>query len=231
MTTRLQRGILTAVVATTLLGGPAAAQDLTAEQSIEAAMAGGAGAVWTARQVNLRVYTDDYWRPIVEQKAEEIQDAMPARGPRIRVIQEPERSCDAVEKLRFSQPTITVCSKPEANYAGSAMLHQHRKIVKNERAWLTLIPAGQGFGYDVNTACHELMHGVSWVNDNYSYRQDSCVQGGREDPGPWDVAFLAQAYGDHDTKANRRRAERREERQDERRQNGRRSGKHGGRNH
>lgn len=195
---------------------------------VQMEMADGSETVWTARKVNVRIFTNAYWQPLVAEAVAGIEAAMPPKGPRLRIIHEPERSCDWVNKQRYSQPTITVCSKDESWYAGSASLVKDHHIIAKERVYLTVI-TDHDLDFDRNTACHEMMHAVSWVNDNYAYTQDSCVQGMRVDPGPWDVAYLAQVYQRHDTKAERKRTERRDDRKDERRQNGRRGGKHGGR--
>jgi hypothetical protein len=197
----------------------ASAQEATAE------MAGGGGAVWTAKQVNVLLFTGSYWTPIIETMVKDARKALPPKGPRLNVKVMSPHSCEWVASQTYSQPTITFCEN-EAWYAGSTGLKSSHHIIQNKRAKVEVIADGD-LSYDRNTACHEMMHALAWVNDNYNYNKDSCVQGSRESFGPWDVNFLAKAYQKHDTKADRKREDNRHDR--DRRGNGRRGGKHGGR--
>lgn len=211
---------LSSVLSPSLLSIPSAsAQDVTTE------MAGGGGAVWTAKEVNVLLFTGSYWTPIIEKMVKDARKALPPKGPRLNVKVQSPHSCAWVSNQTYSQPTITFCEN-DAWYAGSTGLKSQHHIIQNKRATIEVITGGD-LSYDTNTACHEMMHALSWVNDNYHYNKDSCVQGNMESFGPWDVKFLAKAYQKHDTKADRRRDEHRQDR--DRRGNGRRGGKHGGR--
>lgn len=185
---------------------------------------GGAGSVWRADPVTVRIYADPDGVLLFREAVRGIQGALPPKGPRLKVREEPPRDCGEVARLRFDQPTITLCSDDsEALWAGEAQLRARHHVVRNNRATVQAWWSGD-LDYDRNTACHEMMHAVSWVNDDYRYDNDSCVQGERPTPGPWDVKYLASVYQDHDGK----RADRRDERRDQ--HNGRRGGKQGGRN-
>jgi hypothetical protein len=45
-------------------------------------------------------------------------------------------------------------------------------------------------------ACHEFMHALTHIGDNYGAVADSCVWGYRSDPGRWDINLLYKHFGD-----------------------------------
>lgn len=157
---------------------------------------GGGGAAWPDRSVDVRVFSDAYGSPIIEEAVRQISRIMPARGPRLNLILSGPADCREVKERRYSRPTITVCDAPYE--MDQTWLRSSGGEVKGGRAWVTMdLWEYGGIEADQNTACHELMHAVSWVDDNGAGvdKPDSCVHGLRPTPGPWDKAFLAKVYG------------------------------------
>jgi hypothetical protein len=47
-----------------------------------------------------------------------------------------------------------------------------------------------------NVVCHEFLHALTHIGDNYGAVADSCVWGNLPDPGGWDIDYLYRYFGD-----------------------------------
>lgn len=172
----------------------AMAQDIHPE-----AMGAGKGAVFTERVVDVHIYAGAYGTPLIVDAVRGIQAALPARGPRFRIKTHGLTDCGKVANQKFKRATITFCEVgPNDEWAGVTGLRAEHHVIQN-RAWIR----AQWYEYedfDRNTACHELMHAVSWVNDDYAADKDSCVHGDNPHPGSWDVRYLKKVYKKWDSK-------------------------------
>ncbi len=202
--------IVLGLVLAGMVSGSAGAQD------VDIARVGGGGAVWTQKNVEVRIYAGDYGTPILVEAVEGIAAALPGRGPNLRISRFGPKDCDSLREQRFKKPTITICEQEPTWYAGSTWLRDRHGMVKGDQAWVDVVWSGDR-DYDRNTACHEMMHAISWVDDDYQADRDSCVHGDNPTPGRWDRDYLAAVYQRHDTKKNGK----------ERRTEGRRNGKQG----
>ena len=104
-----------------------------------------------------------------------------------------------MRKQRFRKATITICSQPDGDGRGTTVYRVDHGTFAKKRVKINLVGDP---GHDnlapthQNTVCHEMLHALSGVNDGWS-RDGSCVRGTLDAPGPWDVAFLEQAYQRH----------------------------------
>ena len=141
-------------------GQGSAAQEVTAEKG------GGGGAVWTAKDVNVLLFAGDYWNPIIEKMTKDANKALPSKGPRLHVRVMDQHSCDWVRNQEFSQPTITFCDE-DAWYSGSTGAQQDHHTFLHDRVSVRLVRQGDDI-YNTNTVCHEYMHALAYVTDNYN---------------------------------------------------------------
>lgn len=197
-----RRTILTLILLIGIATGIMLGVALSTRGQVQPEAGGGGGAVWTARRVTVRIYTSEAWRPLVLQSVADLNAIMPRRGPKLRPRLMGEHSCEWVRKQRYRQPTITICSvPPPSGFWGSTALTPHHHTVKREMGRVKLIghPGhdDRSLEWHQNTACHELMHAISWVNDNYGSEPESCVQGELPHPGAWDRAYLQKVYRKH----------------------------------
>lgn len=79
---------------------------------------------------------------------------------------------------------IVICHDPEAAHPakiyanGMAYIYPPRDAPMRREAFL----------------CHEMMHALTGVRDNYNAEPESCVWGKRDSLGVWDVALLKSIY-------------------------------------
>lgn len=195
---RFQRGAMIALTAMMAWSGGAQGQ-VSSENK-----AGGKGAVWLEPRVQVRIYADQHGTPIIVEAVRGIERALPARGPRFTITTAPTRDCGAVARETFAQPTITICQNYDYRWDGETNARARHHVIQNRRATVELnFWGGLDDDDDRNTACHEMMHAVSWVRDNPKAKRKSCVQGSMTKPGRWDVQYLERVYQRHDTKAKR----------------------------
>ena len=228
MNKRQRIGLTLTAAAIMYLGVPAfaPAQEVTTEAG------GGGGAVFVSNSVDVHIYADAHNTPLIEGAIRSVERAMPERGPHFNIRRHDQvGDCLKIRRKDFKRPTITFCERESMAGSGTTVARAQHHVFKNDRVWVeALFYSDEEPGienlvtFDRNTACHEMMHAVSYVNDNYAYTEDSCVQGQRPDAGPWDVEFLAATYAKHDDKAHRKQHERRRDDRE-----GRRGGKQGGR--
>lgn len=181
--TRLRTGLY-AVVLLGLLALPVAAKP-----------EGGKGTVWRSTTVRVRIYTTANWHPLIARTIADYNAIMPQRGPTLVASIQPEKSCTWVRKQRFRKATITICSQPDGDGAGTTRYKRKNRTFADKRVKITLIgdASENRFNGSQNTVCHEMMHALTGIGDDSTPR-DSCVQGRLDAPGAWDVAYLEQAY-------------------------------------
>jgi hypothetical protein len=87
---------------------------------------------------------------------------------------------------------IVFCQLPsDSTYSGATSYRIHDGKITG--AQVGIHPAGV---HDENLLCHEMMHALTRVIDNYDARPDtSCVWGSLNEPGSWDIAMLESIYG------------------------------------
>ena len=157
------------------------------------AIAPAVSAVWRVESVRVPDYTTPQWEGMVEGMVEEFTTMLPETAPRLVYRRKPERSCDDLPR-RVATGTIIVCSTANASFVGwtrmwgdgTGIYRSH--IVLNDAAFGTR-------RYATNTICHELMHAITGIDDNYDRRPaTSCVWGDLAKPGRFDVAYAAKVY-------------------------------------
>jgi len=134
------------------------------------------------------------WTPQLQETVADFNANMPEKGPLLVVIKGDPVICDTQIKR-----TITVCGG-DGEYAGGeywglawGIGHSEMSIWMDvEGEWIPDSPD------EVEaTLCHELMHEVGLIDDNYNAMPDtSCVWGNLTDLGPWDIARLHAVWDD-----------------------------------
>ncbi|MBA2707355.1 MAG: hypothetical protein H0U59_06085 [Gemmatimonadaceae bacterium] len=141
-------------------------------------------------------YTAPAWDGVIAETVADFNAVMPKRGPRLVYVRKPHVACAPA-------PTTTVCSGIlGVGTAGLAYVTGGGgRIALND---LYAFPEDSA-GFPA-LACHELMHILADVGDNYgAFPSASCVWGYLSDPGPKDVELLRARYGgDKDKKHDRR---------------------------
>jgi hypothetical protein len=125
---------------------------------------------------------------------EEFNAVLPDTVPRLVYRRMPERSCEELSDRVFAG-AIVVCSAPTAPFVGMTGILSGNttivdtRIILNDRRFLNS-------RFATNTVCHELMHAVTGIRDNYDRRPNkSCVWGNLPTPGSFDVAYARKVYG------------------------------------
>ena len=140
------------------------------------------GGAWHKRTVIVRDYLPASRKADLEAVVAAFNDVLPKRAPHLRYVAMPEIPCDKVH----AKGQIAVCvdaslQDPETTYV------QKQRVISSAKI---AVPTTHG------ALCHEMMHALSDIADDYTfpYMTESCVQGGLETPGPFDVQFLRWAY-------------------------------------
>jgi hypothetical protein len=121
-----------------------------------------------------RVIVTDYTAsPVIAETVADFNRVMPRRGPRL-VYRAVSGQC--------AQP-LTVCPRELDGFAGLAYIGANR------------IEIDPDYRESENVACHEFMHVLARVGDNYDSDPASCLYGQLDDPGPTDIALLRERYG------------------------------------
>lgn len=162
---------------------------------------GGGSTVWRSNAVRVRIYTTANWQPLILRTIADYNAVMPERGPTLIPIIQPEHSCTWVRKQRFKKPTITICSQPDANGLGTTTFRSDHGTFAKRRVKIQLVgdPGNDRYQRHQNTVCHEMLHALAGAEhaklpDDTIPRPDSCLLGRLDAPGPWDIAYLEQAY-------------------------------------
>lgn len=134
--------------------------------------------------------TSTSWDGIIEETVNDFNAVMPKHGPRLLYVRGKVMACGE---------DFDICSGELVNgYLGLALLSDLGKghIQVSDTASLN------SDGMEV-VACHEFMHVLTLIRDNYGANPESCVWGYRKDPGPFDIAKLKSVYDrEHEKKAH-----------------------------
>jgi hypothetical protein len=141
-----------------------------------------------------RVVVKDYTTHFGAAVADTVNDfniVMPAHGPLL-VYQKMGGPCDG-------QPSDTAISVCEAYIPGAPFawawwwpgIHRWATIEINMAQPHALTPRD-----NEQIVCHEMMHAIAHIGDNYGAHAQSCVWGSLTDPGCFDVVKLAERFGD-----------------------------------
>jgi hypothetical protein len=122
-------------------------------------------------------HTGAAWKGVVAQTVADFNGVIPKRGPRLRYVRG-KGSCG------WEPRSIVIC---------------HDEIALPQFGGTTrhLVRLDPDYPERANAVCHELMHALTGIADNYDARVDSCVWGRLDAPGPFDVAHLREAFGRH----------------------------------
>lgn len=154
------------------------------------------GSVATATGSQDVIFVEDYssaaWNDTVSTNVAAFNVAMPKHGPKLVYVRRPETDCDDVPKRKKETKRIVICSMHDTRYAGYTI--GHRISLPSDP---TLHP--QASLTPLGVICHEFMHVLIGIpdHDNDGYREISCVWGGLDHPGPFDVERLASYFGKH----------------------------------
>jgi hypothetical protein len=139
---------------------------------------GGVDARRGQRVLVVRDYTSEAWAGVVEQTVDDFNAMEPI-------------SC-VVHPTQRRRSVLDICSVPEL--PSGARAHPRQKVI-------LLNDTYTGPYYDrfrATTACHEVMHILTRVDDNVGALPDqSCVWGELAQPGPFDIDLLRKTYGRH----------------------------------
>jgi hypothetical protein len=129
--------------------------------------------------------------PEVAQTVNDFRSIMPPRGPNLMVVEADVLTCDGISTcLGFDDHTVAgFAFYGDTSYAEGGMLLQPTDDPASRR----------------HLICHELMHILTHIEDDYSYTPnglvwghpgiDSCVWNTRETPGAFDIQELKKIYG------------------------------------
>ena len=158
-----------------------------------------ARAVWTTNSVRVYDYTSAAWRPVVAATVEEINAILPAKAPSLfyRVIG--ETPCDQIDP-QLHRDGIVVCTTPALASADELGLTEF--FVERGQISRVRITLSEEFDPTLrdNIVCHEFMHAITGIRDNYGALPDtSCVWGNLNAPGSFDAQYVRKLYKDKDT--------------------------------
>ncbi len=127
-------------------------------------------------------HTGDTWRSFIPETVEDFR----ALGLEVRYESGEEIACGQLPPNRDPKHRIVLCETASAEYGAQAFIGAGR-IQFTTRA-------SSSRGWQENVVCHEFMHMLAEVPDNYDSDPNSCVWGRLLDPGPTDVALLAKHH-------------------------------------
>lgn len=95
-----------------------------------------------------------------------------------------ELGCNHAPKKKKHARVIYVCETDlPPDRVGDSDAFGMRRMIRLDYAWQDTSDAP-------GIVCHELMHAVSGIRDNYNTQPDSCVWGNLDHLGSWDVQYL-----------------------------------------
>ena len=141
-----------------------------------------------AKRATLPVYdfSSEAWRDLVRTTVDEFNAVLPQSAPLLVYRSMKPGSCD---NSWDRKPGIVVCSTDRADIVGTSWGMRSAGQIR-------LSDARIGGGYADNTVCHEFMHVLTGIDDNYdALPETSCVWGFiLTAPGSFDVQALADTY-------------------------------------
>jgi hypothetical protein len=175
----LMLAAITAGLSWLLLGPPAVAKE----------------PVWQKKRVVVYDYTSAAWDGVIAQTVADFNAMLPKAAPRFVYQRMDAAPCDGIP---WTQRGIIACSSAFVGYedgiergglirgTGGSHGNRHVRVELSER-WSP--PQRPG------VACHEMMHALTGIPDNYGANPDSCVWGTLSSPGPFDAAYAKKVYG------------------------------------
>lgn len=160
------------------------------------------GVRWDQSRIPVFSHMNAEWQPLVKQQVALFNAMLPDRAPRLVYRAEPERLCPAIKGKRHKRG-ITICpidgdpvwfavTMPTYDWRTFGFKRVRVQIAQERMALYDDVTRSQ-------TVCHELMHAITGVRDDYDYPHlaTSCVQGALDEPGSWDRAFARRVYRKH----------------------------------
>ena len=149
-----------------------------------------ADGAWRGKRVVVNDYTSPAYKPAVADMVRAFNTMLPKHAPRLVYRPQPERPCSALDRAK-QRGTIAVC------LSGGSWDLTNSNVKRGELQWAMIILIGDDSPAErPNTICHEMMHAVTDVPDNYldPHAATSCVQGTLPYPGSWDAAYARKVY-------------------------------------
>lgn len=144
---------------------------------------------WREDVVVVRDYTGGRrWGPIIAAQVDALNAALPAGAPRFVYEDAGARAC---RELRSQQGSIAVCAQEHLTRPAVTSLLRRKQTVVGATIMLR---QDQVRVFGDNRVCHELMHAVTAIADDYRSEPESCVRGSVSTFGAWDIALLAAEY-------------------------------------
>ena len=133
-------------------------------------------------------YTGETWSGVVQQVVDDFNAVMPQHGPRLVYLREHNAPCGDLSPLPRD---VQVCTHPGFGHLGQVdypVWHKGRWHWSLIRVQATTIDKRR-------VVCHEMMHVLTNIGDNYDALPDqSCVWGTLDHPGPFDITELSTVY-------------------------------------
>ena|SRR5688500_7439718 len=155
---------------------------------------------WAGTTVPIHDYTSSDWDGIFGATVGQFNAMLAPGGPRLVYRRMSPTPCDAITTPKPKKwRGIVVCSSGTPlpnNFAGYTTWdvgwgQRQGLVLRRVQIALTFPVTGSQH----NLACHELMHAVTGIPDNYGAAPDtSCVWGDLPSPGSFDVAHAKQVY-------------------------------------
>jgi hypothetical protein len=141
------------------------------------------------RRVTVTVadYTTPEWVGVVEGMVAQFSAILGDWGPRLVYQRFEVRDCGAIPAPQVASRTA-ICSahNDPPPFSGTCAIGKAHDLI-------TLYDAAHTQArHRRQTVCHELMHALADVPDNYGSNPDSCVYGYLDHPGGADAALLAE---------------------------------------
>lgn len=148
------------------------------------------GNAWHRKTVAVNDYTSPAYQPYVAEMVAAFNAMLPKRAPKLIYRAHSERPCAQLARANEEGAIMVCLSGGEWDYTTA-----HAK--DGEIAWAKVVLIGDDPPEGRHaTICHELMHAVTDVDDNYldPHLETSCVQGATTFPGSWDKAYARKIY-------------------------------------
>ena len=143
-------------------------------------------------------YTSPTWDGFVVQAVADFNAILPKSGPRLKYVRMDQVPCENLQvgTPRGKERKIMVCSGSDPRSPGGQS-HGWWEAIRPTRIDLHegIMSRPEAAGERAIVLCHEMMHALTDIPDNYGAAPDtSCVWGSLSSPGPFDVAYIQDLY-------------------------------------
>lgn len=159
-------------------------------------------AVWRGSRVRLWDYQPEPWRWWLIRALIAFNEARPAHVPRIDYQPAPERLFGDLTKRDHVRRGILVCCAP-ASVVGDRHGFADVSVLDGREIQQAILVMNLDDGPEHAPYCHELMHGMTNIDDlagrrdaRHRQRGQSCLLGDLDELGPFDITYLAEIYRD-----------------------------------